>query len=110
MLEWHACCVQEQALIATQQVEGIVKLVETVMCGHTKWLIMEPLGVELPNSPASVVSRTCTSWFHASNGLHAVGWMHCDISYSNCVVFQPEGKAGFIDMGAAKTIKQVRVR
>lgn len=109
MLDLHACCVQEQALVATQHVEGIVKLVETVMCGDTKWLIMEPIGVELPLSPTSVVLTHMDELASCVERLYGVGWLHCDISFFNCLIFQPEGKAGFIDMGAAKTVGQVWV-
>ncbi|KAK9904734.1 hypothetical protein WJX75_001584 [Coccomyxa subellipsoidea] len=97
---------EEQALIATQHVGGIVKLLETVTCGSTKWLIMGPVGEELPFSPASVVLTHMDELASCVERLHGVGWLHCDISYFNCIVFQPDGKAGFIDLGAAKTISE----
>lgn len=86
-----------------------MKLLETVMCGSTKWLIMGPVGDELPFSPASVVLTHMDELASCVERLHGAGWLHCDISYDNCLVFQPEGKAGFIDLGAAKTISQVRL-
>ena len=68
---------------------------------------MEPIGVELPLSPASVVLTHMDELASCVERLYGVGWLHCDISFFNCLIFQPDGKAGFIDMGAAKTIGQV---
>ncbi|KAK9803961.1 hypothetical protein WJX72_008375 [[Myrmecia] bisecta] len=97
---------EEQALNATQHVDGIVKLIEKVVCGNTKWLIMEPVGDELPFSPASVVLTHMDELASCVERLYGAGWLHCDISYFNCRVFPPTGKAGFMDLGAAKTLKQ----
>lgn len=77
-----------------------------MLCGNRKWLILGPVGSELPVWPEETV---LDHMFHLSStvrDLHRVGWLHCDLSYFNCSVF-PAGKAGLIDLGAAKTLQEV---
>jgi len=72
-----------------------------------RWLIMGPIGTPLPWHPETTVLGHVLELAAVIGELKKAGWLHCDISYFNCMIFPGKG-AGLIDLGAAKTLAQVR--
>jgi len=99
---------QEAALKGAFAVSGVLKLKEAVVTSEgVRWLILGPVGTPLPWHPETTVLGLISELAAVIGELKKAGWMHCDISYFNCMIFPGNG-AGLIDLGAARTLAQVR--